>query len=114
LHASAPSRQRYNASRGIRVSVACEPRCGVGYSVKVTGVSPAYTTNGDLNDKHENALVVNAKRTAYIKLEPKGNRRIADALNRKRTVKVTLSLTPQNDHFDAIHEPTTVTVRLVR
>ena len=114
LQASAPGRQRYVASRGIRVSVACQPACGVGYRAKVTGAGPTYDTNGALNTKRENALWVNAKRTAYIKLEPKINRRIADALSRNRTVKVTLSLTPQNDHFDDIHGPTTLTVRLVR
>jgi len=114
LQASAPGRQRYKASRGIRVSVGCHPLCYVGYQVKVTGVGRAYSDSGGLNNKNGNTLVVNAKRTAYIKLEPKANRRIADALSRNRAIKVTLNLTPQTDHGDDIHGPTTLTVRLVR
>ena len=114
LQASAPGRQRFIASRGIRVSVGCQPLCYVGYRVKVTGVRRAYETSGGLNNVHGNMLAVNAKRTAYIKLERKGNTRIADALRRNRTVKVTLNLIPQTDHGDDIHAPTTLTVRLVR
>ena len=78
------------------------------YSVKVTGVSPAYNETGELENKHENALFITSKRTAYIKLDPKGSRRIATALSRNRTVTATLSLTPVNDHFDALHGPTTL------
>ena len=114
LQASAPGRQRYIASRGIRVSVACQPACGVGYRAKVTGAGATYDTNGSVNNKHENGLWVTAKRTGYIKLEPKINRRIAAALSRNRTVKATLNLTPQTDHGDDIHGATTLIVRLLR
>ena len=110
LQISAPSRQRFSASRGIRISVGCRPDCGLSYRVKVAGV----TYDGRLEDKHGNVLFMGVRKTRYLTLDAKTNRRIAKALSRQRSVKVTLSATPEDDHTEPLEKPTTLTVRLVR
>ncbi len=110
LQISAPSRQRFSAARGIRISVGCRPDCGVSYRVKAAGT----TYDGRLEDKHGNILFIGARKTRYLTLDAKTNRRIATALGRQRTVKVTVSVTPEDDHTEPLEKPTTLTVRLAR